>query len=73
VLDDFIVERRLGEGGLGTVYLLQSRSTACDWFQVHHGVPHRLSGCPGAEIPQISSGIFPNSDLFVIFPIDERN
>jgi serine/threonine protein kinase len=27
VLDDFMVERLLGEGGMGKVYLLQSQST----------------------------------------------
>jgi hypothetical protein len=47
VLDDFILERTLGVGGMGMVYLLQSRSTACDGFRSTVASPNRLSGCSG--------------------------
>jgi serine/threonine protein kinase len=31
ILDDFVVQRELGEGGMGKVYLLKSRSTGMDF------------------------------------------
>jgi hypothetical protein len=63
VLDGFIVERRLGEGGMGMVYLLQSLSTAkaapppARGFRSAVASPNRLFR---AEMPPISSGILTN-------------